>query len=638
MSAFSLMSLGSRAVNAAYAQLQSTGNNIANANTKGYSRQQAMLATNSAELTGSGYLGRGVTVTTVTRASNMFMAQQGVATASAAAADTVRRDRLSQLEKVFAGGQAGLGHAATQIFNAFADLAAVPTDLAARQAVLARLEDFATLARSSSGQIEALQDSVSHDVTGAVAEVNTMAGALAKLNTSIQKAGAEGHSPNDLLDQRDQLIKQIGEKLQLQVYISPDDTASLFVGSGQTLVLGSVSHAVLAAADANDPTRVRLGIDQGGLTADMSIQDVGDGQIGGLLDFQGLALADARNRLGQLVAGLAGAVNRQQGLGLDLQGQAGSPLLGLKGPQALPAGGNLLDGDGHYLASVNLTLSDPASLRASEYQLQADPAHSGQYRVTRLSDGQVFQPVADGQQIDGLTINIGPTAPLPGESFRLKPVSAAAGDLSVLLKNPRGVAAASPVVATAAPGNTGTLSVRSVAAVAAPAAAYQALKLSFVDDQGGYQIQDSANRLLASGSFAAGQALVYDGIELSMTGLARAGDQVQIVPTVFPAASNGNALRFDNLASLALIDGQTVADAHASTLSALGVQLQGANAAADTSTAVAARAAADLSGQVGVNLDEEAARLIQYQQAYQASAKVLQTAQSLLDTLLNILR
>ena len=632
------MSLGSRAVNAAYAQLQSTGNNIANANTKGYSRQQAMLATNSAELTGSGYLGRGVTVTTVTRASNMFMAQQGVATASAAAADTVRRDRLSQLEKVFAGGQAGLGHAATQIFNAFADLAAVPTDLAARQAVLARLEDFATLARSSSGQIEALQDSVSHDVTGAVAEVNTMAGALAKLNTSIQKAGAEGHSPNDLLDQRDQLIKQIGEKLQLQVYISPDDTASLFVGSGQTLVLGSVSHAVLAAADANDPTRVRLGIDQGGLTADMSIQDVGDGQIGGLLDFQGLALADARNRLGQLVAGLAGAVNRQQGLGLDLQGQAGSPLLGLKGPQALPAGGNLKDGDGHYLASVNLTLSDPASLRASEYQLQADPAHSGQYRVTRLSDGQVFQPVADGQQIDGLTINIGPTAPLPGESFRLKPVSAAAGDLSVLLKNPRGVAAASPVVATAAPGNTGTLSVRSVAAVAAPAAAYQALKLSFVDDQGGYQIQDSANRLLASGSFAAGQALVYDGIELSMTGLARAGDQVQIVPTVFPAASNGNALRFDNLASLALIDGQTVADAHASTLSALGVQLQGANAAADTSTAVAARAAADLSGQVGVNLDEEAARLIQYQQAYQASAKVLQTAQSLLDTLLNILR
>ena len=632
------MSLGSRAVNAAYAQLQSTGNNIANANTKGYSRQQAMLATNSAELTGSGYLGRGVTVTTVTRASNMFMAQQGVATASAAAADTVRRDRLSQLEKVFAGGQAGLGHAATQIFNAFADLAAVPTDLAARQAVLARLEDFATLARSSSGQIEALQDSVSHDVTGAVAEVNTMAGALAKLNTSIQKAGAEGHSPNDLLDQRDQLIKQIGEKLQLQVYISPDDTASLFVGSGQTLVLGSVSHAVLAAADANDPTRVRLGIDQGGLTADMSIQDVGDGQIGGLLDFQGLALADARNRLGQLVAGLAGAVNRQQGLGLDLQGQAGSPLLGLKGPQALPAGGNLLDGDGHYLASVNLTLSDPASLRASEYQLQADPAHSGQYRVTRLSDGQVFQPVADGQQIDGLTIHIGPTAPAPGESFRLKPVSAAAGDLSVLLKNPRGVAAASPVVATAAPGNTGTLSVRSVAAVAAPAAAYQALKLSFVDDQGGYQIQDSANRLLASGSFAAGQALVYDGIELSMTGLARAGDQVQIVPTVFPAASNGNALRFDNLASLALIDGQTVADAHASTLSALGVQLQGANAAADTSTAVAARAAADLSGQVGVNLDEEAARLIQYQQAYQASAKVLQTAQSLLDTLLNILR
>ena len=638
MSAFSLMGLGSKAVSAAYAQLQSTGNNIANANIKGYSRQSAQLATASAENTGSGYLGRGVLVTTIARAANMFMTQQVVATRSAAAADSVRRDRLSQLEKVFAGGQAGLGHAATQIFNAFADLAAVPNDLAARQVVLARLEDFATLARSTSTQIENLQGSVSHDVVGAVSEVNALSGALAKLNVSIQKAGAQGHSPNDLLDQRDQLIQRLGEKLQLQVYVAADDTANLFVGSGQSLVVGGAAYKMMAAADVDDPTRVRMSIDQGGLSADMTIGDVGDGQIGGLLDFQGGALADARNRLGQMVTGLASALNRQQSLGLDLQGQAGAALYGFSGPQAVPATSNAQDAGGHYLATVSLTISDPAKLQASDYRLAPDPAKAGQYVVTRLSDGQVFQPVADGQQIDGFAISIGPTPPAPGESFRLKPVSASAADLTVLLKSPRGVAAANPVTAQALASNTGSASVRAVEINAAPATAYQALTVNFTDDLGGYEIRDARQAALASGSFVAGQAIVFDGIALHLSGVARSGDQVRIDPTTHPAASNGNALRFDNMAALGLIDGVTVADAHANTLSVLGSQLQGANAAADTSAAVAGRAAADLSGEVGVNLDEEAARLIQYQQAYQASAKVLQSAQSLLDTILSLSR
>ena len=638
MSAFSLMGLGSKAVNAAYTQLQSTGNNIANANIKGYSRQSAQLATSAAEYTGSGYLGRGVLVTTIARAANMFMTQQVVATRSAAAADSVRRDRLSQLEKVFAGGQAGLGHAATQIFNAFADLAAVPNDLAARQVVLARLEDFATLARSTSTQIENLQGSVSHDVVGAVAEVNALTGALAKLNVSILKAGAEGHSPNDLLDQRDQLVQRLGEKLQLQVYIGADETASLFVGSGQSLVVGGVAYKMTAAPDVDDPTRVRMSIDQGGLSSDMTIADVGDGQIGGLLDFQGGALADARNRLGQLVSGLASALNRQQGLGLDLQGQAGAALYGFSGPQAVPATTNAQDAGGHYLATVSLTIADPAKLQASDYRLAPDPANAGQYVVTRLSDGQVFQPVADGQQIDGFAISIGPTPPAPGESFRLKPVSASATNLTVLMKSPRGLAAANPVTAQALGSNTGNASVRAVEINAAPAAAYQALTVNFTDDLGGYEIRDASQARLASGSFVAGQPILFDGIALQLAGVARSGDQVRIAPTTYPAASNGNALRFDSMATLGLIDGLTVADAHANTLSVLGSQLQGANAAADTSTAVAGRAAADLSGVVGVNLDEEAARLIQYQQAYQASAKVLQAAQSLLDTILSLSR
>ena len=141
MASTSLMTLGTQAVFAAYAQLQTTGNNIANANTPGYSRQSVELSTAGSDYNGSGYMGRGVTVATVSRASNMFLTQQAVATGSAAAADGTRSQMLSQLEKVFASGASGLGQAATQIFNAYADVAAAPADLSARQATLGRLED-----------------------------------------------------------------------------------------------------------------------------------------------------------------------------------------------------------------------------------------------------------------------------------------------------------------------------------------------------------------------------------------------------------------------------------------------------------------------------------------------------------------
>ncbi len=639
MATTSLMTLGTQAVFAAYAQLQTTGNNIANANTPGYSRQAVQLATaGSSGYTGAGYFGRGVTVSTVARAANMFLGSQAVAAGSTAAADGAQRDMLSQLEKLFVGGSAGLGAAATQIFNAFADVAAAPGDLSARQAVLGRLEDFASLARASSSQIEVLQAQVKADVAGGVAEVNALAASLGRLNLSIAAATRSGQSPNDLLDQRDQLVQRIGQQVQVHSYIGADETANVFVGSGQSLVLGGVSHALVAQADAADASHVSLGVAIAGQTTPLGSDTIGDGRLGGLMRFQDQDLADARGRLGQLVAGLAGAVNQQQGFGLDLQGSAGTPLFGLTGPRAQPAAGNARDASGAFVASVGLAIVDFSALKASDYQLVADPANAGQYSVTRLADGQLFQPVADGAVIDGFRVTVGANAPAPGESFLLKPVSGAAADLTVLLKNPRGLAAANPVTAVLGAANSGTASVMALTIVAAPAAPYAPFTVRFVDDNGGYEVLDAGNNPLATGSYSSGQPIQLDGISLALAGQAKTGDRISVAPTSHPAASNGNALRFDSLAASPLIDGQTAADAYANTLSAIGVRMQGAAAAADTSSTVAQQASAALGGAVGVNLDEEAARLLQFQQSYQAAAKMLQTAQTMFDAILGVVR
>ena len=636
MSTSSLMSLGKQAVFAAYAQLQTTSNNIANANTPGYSRQSAQLATAGSSYSGSGYFGRGVTVASVTRASNMFLTQQAVATGSAAAADNVRSGLLAQLEKVLPGGAAGLGNAATQIFNAFADLAAAPADLAARQAVLGRLEDFASLARSSSNQIEVLQAHVAQDVAGGVQQVNTLAKELAKLNVQIAAAANRGHQPNELLDQRDQLIARIGEQVEVHTILGPDQTASVFVGSGQTLVLGAAAHQLVAMADPLDKTRMALGVNIAGQLNPLTTEAVGEGTLGGLMRFQDRDLSEARNRLGQLVTGLAAALNQQQGFGLDLQGQPGTPLFAFSGPQALPASGNARDASGNPVATVALTITDASALKASDYRLEPDPANGGQYVVTRLADGQVFAPVPDGGSVDGFAITIGPNAPAPGESFTLKPVAAAAGSLTLAMTSARGLAAANPVTAVAEPANTGTATITALEVNAAPSAPYQALTLRFTDALGAYEIVDAANTPQATGTFTAGTPIVYDGLALSLAGQPRAGDRITLAPTSHPAASNGNALRFDSLATRGLVDGQTVADAHASTMAELGIRVQGAAASAETSATVASRAQAELSAETGVNLDEEAARLIQYQQGYQAAAKMLQTAQTMFDAILNI--
>ena len=634
MSASSLMAIGTRAMFAAQAQLNSISHNIANASTPGYSRQQTIQGTAGGQFTGSGYFGRGVTVLTVTRAHNMFLTQQAESARSGAAADGVRRDMLQQLEKVFGTGEAGLGSAATQLFNAFADLAAAPADLSARQAVLARAEDLASLARSNSEQLDAVQANARSDVQNSVSEVNTLADQVAVLNGRISLAAGSGQEANDLLDSRDHLVSQISEKVAVHTLVTADGAMSVFIAGGQSLVLGNRANHLVARRDDFDQSRTSLAIDVAGQVTPLDANFVG-GALAGLLQFQNSDLTDARNRLGQLVTGLAMTMNQQQSFGLDLSGVAGAAMFSVGAPQALPALTNASLAS-VPLAAVTLAITDAKALKASEYLMDSDPANPGQFRVVRQSDGMVFSGVSSGDVIDGFSISTGTPVPAALDRFLLKPVGGAAKDMASILGNPRGLAAAAPVTAVSLATNTGTASIASLSIVAANTSPYAALSLRFSNASGAYDLLDSSNAVLASGTWAPGTPISYNGVALKIEGKPASGDQFKLVPTTFPAASNGNALAFDGLAERAFIDGQTPTDAYAQLLSDVGVRVQGAVAAADTSSTVSARASEALTSEVGVNLDEEAAKLIQFQQAYQAAAKMLQTAQTVMDTILQI--
>lgn len=654
MGTSTLMSIGSRAMAANFASLQTVGNNIANANTQGYSRQEVQLATAAGRYTGAGFFGQGVNVTTVARSYDRFLTTQSAVTHSVASADQARLDQLTQLEKVLPLGESGIGYSALQMLNSFVDVANTPTDASARQVVLARARELTSRFQAAGEQINSLQSGVTQDIRSQVATVNEMAKQMANLNKQISALNGVGHAPNDLLDQRDQLVRDISSYVNVSTISAEDGSVGLFVGGGQTLVLGSTPSQLTAMIDPLDSSKVQLGVMEGGVPRVVPSTSLAGGSITGLIRFQNEDLTVARNLLGQMAVAVSGAINQQQSLGLDF-GQppgSGAALFSIGAPRTLAATSN--SGD----AAFSLAVSDFTQVQASDYEMRFDGAS---YSLTRLSDGRAVDgsPFSDadlaaGVQVEGLSLQMTAGSAVSGDRFLFQAVGPAAADMRTVMNDPRGIAAASSVTGSMAVTNIGTATVASVGltnvATHDPALS---VRISFSSDTGEYtyDMLDASDAVVDSGTgtWVAGQPINLNGFALQLSGVPRNGDVVDVTRTTSAAANNGNAGAFVALSSSPfvgasttadglLVAGRSITDAYASAVSDIGVRVQGGRSSAAISGSVASTAEATRANKAGVNLDEEAARLIQFQQSYQAAAKMLQVASSVFDTLLQLTR
>lgn len=632
-----IFSVATGAMSASLAALQATSHNIANVNTPGYSRQQAQVQSLGGQATGSGFFGGGVQVSTVTRAYNQFLTTQANVASAQAATDMARLSQLEQLEGVFPTGPAGLGQAAGSFLNAFGDVVANPQDPAARQVVLSQAQELATRFQNASGQIGQLQAGVASDVRNTVDTVNALAGQVASLNQQIAAVQGNGHAPNDLLDQRDRLVAEINDLVQVTTIPADDGSLGLFIGGGQQLVLGQRAQTLSVIPGEYDRSQVRLAISDGSAQRPLPSSTLTGGSLAGLLRFQDQDLGSARNLLGQMAMAISEQVNQQQALGLDLDGKPGEPVFAplTKTGRALPYAGN-------SSASVALEVTDASRLQASDYELRVNPQNSSELLLTRLSDGDV-EPLTNSagnvyqSTENGFTIQLD-DALQPGDRFLLQPVANAASNMQVDLKRPAGIAAAAPFTATLGAANTGTADVAS-------------LLMSDPLNQAGLgqthqlEVQQGSNGLVwtlagadldnpGTSSWPAEGPITLDGITLTLNGVPRAGDTLNIQPTHMASANSGNAQALLGLRDAAMVGGATITDAYASAMANIGVRVQGARTAAELSATVAQDATTRLANATGVDLDEEAARLIQYQQSYQAAARVLQVAQSVFDSLL----
>ncbi|MCW7540506.1 flagellar hook-associated protein FlgK [Aquabacterium sp. A7-Y] len=613
-----LISLGTRAMFASQAQLNTTAANISNANTAGYSRQTVQLETAGGQYTGAGFFGKGVNLTTVSRAHNEFLSTEVATTGAAASADAARLEQLQRLENVFRLGEAGLGYSAGKLLNSFTDVASAPSDASARQVVLSNTEELASRFRTVAGQLASLQTGVTQDIKTQVTAANELAQRIADLNQQVARVKGLGHAPNDLLDQREQLINELGKYVAVTQIPADDGTVGLFIGGGQRLVLGNDALKLDATPDAFDSSIVTLGIREAGVVRPIPEDALSGGSIAGMLRYQRKDLTAAFNEVGRMATVLATRINEQQALGVNQLGGAGGPLLETGSSRLLPNANNTGS------ASPTLNITDATALQASDYEMRYDGAA---WQMTRLSDGASW-PYTPGTERDGLTFVPGAGANA-GDRFLLQPTRLAAIDVKIASTDPRDIAAASRVVGVVGTGNRGTMGVGSLSPKEAHPSLGAAVTITFPSPT-----TYSTDGGVTSLPIVPGQPISMNGWELRLTGAPAAGDIIEIRPVVPPATNNGNALAMLALRDEKMVAGTTFTDAYANAVGDIGVRVQGAEAASQMSATIAQDALAARNNLSGVNLDEEAARLIQFQQSYQAAAKVLQIAQSVFDTLL----
>ena len=639
----SLLNVGARALLANQVALQTAGHNIANVSTPGYSRQSVVLSTVQGQFTGGGYIGKGVNVDTIIRNHSELLTRQAASAASVSAGDAIRSTRLNQLQDVFAGGANGLGAAINDMMNAFSDVVTAPTDLSARNLVLTRIDETAGRMRTAAERLDEIQSTVRYELDGAINDINTIAKSLASVNEQIARAKGSGQPPNDLLDQRDQIIREINQYVQTTQIPADDGTVGLFVGGSQPLVLGTTATQVSVGDSTTFPAsgQLKLFFNRPGVPSiELDENTLGGGSISGLLKFNNTDLAEARNLLGRMAMAIGMALNEQQNQGLTLDGQLGKDLFSL--PTSMP-------GSTNGSAVGNVTFGDPTQFAASDYEIRFTTPPAGQ--VVRLSDGKAtaFTDSANlaSMQIDGLTFNLTSTG-VAGERMLFKPFSTAAADVQALVYSPRDLAAANPVNAAMGTSNAGTLQLSGLTAksgfTAPPIPA--GVQLTFnAGPPTTYSVTGSTTPPSGTTGLAhtAGTPIVIDGWAITLKGTPKTGDTVTVGNALDPQYGDnytrnaGNATALMNLRDVKMFDESTLSDGFASAMAQVGTRTQSALFASELSSTIANNLENDRTAVSGVNLDEEAAKLLQYQQAYQASAKMLQIAQSVFDTLIQSL-
>jgi flagellar hook-associated protein 1 FlgK len=642
-----LFDIGVSGLNAAQWGLTTTGQNISNAATPGYTLERPVYQESSGQYTASGFAGQGVTTATVTRSYSDFLTKQLNSSQSNSSSLNTYYSMLSQLNNLVGDPTTGIGAGITSYFTGLQSVANSPGTTATRQTLMSSAQSLSDQMNAAATTYNQLRDGVNQSLSSAVAQVNTYAKQIADLNVQIATASSAGQPPNQLLDQRDLAVSNLSQLVSVQVTTN-NSGYNVSFGNGQPLVAGSSSYQLTTAPSPSDPSELSIAY----ASPDGSTQTAkqtqylpdsmfsGGGTIGGLLDFRSQSLDPAQAKLGAIATSFATQLNDQNELGIDLNGNPGGALFSTGSPTVYANSRN----SGN--ATLNVSINDGTQPPTGDYSLGFDGAN---YTLTDRSSGAVvgqFASPATSGTIAGMTISIASGSMTKGDSFTVLPTRGSLDNFSLSNSNPSAIAAASPAVASAATGNTGTGKI-SAATITAGYKMPSDIKLTYNAD--GTLTSNVDITLPDNTKVTAGTKFPYDptkgltvsngtGVSATINGTPSTGDSFTIAVNKGGTSDGSNALAMANLGTAKSMNGgtDTLTSSYANFVNQIGNQTNALKASSTSATAVLNQATSAQQAVSGVNLNEEAANLIQYQQLYQANSKVIQTASSLFQTLLGI--
>ncbi|WP_394294269.1 FlgK family flagellar hook-associated protein [Aeromonas rivipollensis] len=658
-----LLGIGTSGVLAQQRLLQTTSNNIVNVNSQGYVRERTLIYTNSVGL------GTGDMVSE--RVINAYAQAEVRRDTSAYHAAGSRYDQLFQLDSLLGDASNSVGTTITSYFKAFHTANESPAEVGGRKTTLSELSGMVDRFHTLSAQLDKQSDTINSTIGDETDRVNSLLNSINDLNQAIVRTQGSPEENLMLFDQRDEAIRQLSEKMEVRTVTQPNGSMLVNMSTGHSLVLDGGVAQFKVVPGSPDSRDARLQLTLGANQANINDKDLG-GAIGGLFTARN-DLEPAKRELGQLAVAMADAMNQQNRLGMDLDNELGGDLFSLKGSQGLPYAGN----QGNGAASVNFVPGKGSEVTTFDYEVQFNSATG--YEVFSIDGSGQRTSVATGTTPPakfevaghGIEIDLSGT-PVGGDKMVLQPTKHAAAGMEQAATRPEDIALASPIKADKNSQNLGSgeIKVNSVYNTGTGSGfgtntldpnAPQVIK---IDGSGNYEVYDKNNNLLGvAPASSKGQNLMSalemplgtpivpaltPGYDFSITGKVEANDSFTLSYNKDGFADNGNGLALAELQNKELVrknnnaatsnDKMTFNDAYSALVTGVGNKASQAKTLLQANEAKLTQSTAIFESVSGVNLEEEAANLIRFQQSYAASAQIVNTAKTIFDTLLSSVR
>jgi flagellar hook-associated protein 1 len=692
-----LLNIGLSGLSANKTSLAVTGHNITNVNTPGFSRQESVQATRTPQFSGVGYIGSGTTLVDVRRIYNEFLNTQ-VRSSTALNSDVQSYlGQINQLDSLLAGSTTGVNPGLQKVFAALQTAAEDPANIPARQLALSEAEGLAKRFNTVYDRLYEQNAFINKQLSAVTDQVNQLATSIAGYNDAIAIAASNGKQPNDLLDAREEAVRKLSTFIGVTVVAQDDSSYNLFIGSGQPLVVGNQASRLEVAPGLSDPLRSEVQFVSGNSRQGITSLITG-GEMGGLIRYREDVLDTTLNSVGRLALSITDQVNRQLGQGLDLNGQFGNGLFrDLNDPTLIGQRSLARIGNSDTTANLNVLIEDTTQLTTSDYEVEFTSAT--EYTVRRVSDGSMVVPQYDDDAdpstplvpapapyditsvtpliFDGFSMNIASGTFAAGDRLRIMPTRNAGESIRADMKRPEELAFAAPLKSQTSPANIGTGVISQptlmteidiydpVAQADLETSLRNAPPLRIVMGAAGgasqgYDVVDINGNVIDTGVIVPGQnnkltitvpatagppavPVPFD-YEVTISGRPQGGDNFSVSFNTNGVSDNRNALKLIDLQDRAVIGvnplapattGSSFTDAYGDLVERVGTLTSQARVDGEATGAILKQATDNRDSVSAVNLDEEAAKLIQFEQYYQASAQIIQVARSLFDTLIN---